>query len=50
MLESEREDDEVKQEAIVTLACMAQTLLEPDNIPVVLKMIRDVSMNILLKN
>ena len=45
-LESEREDDEVKHEAIVTLACMSQTLLEPENIPVVLKMIRNVSMQV----
>ena len=42
MIESEREDDEVKQEAIVTLACMAQTLLEPKNIPAVLAVIKEV--------
>ena len=43
MIESEREDDEVKHEAMVTLACMAQTLLEPGNIPSVLAEIKDVS-------
>ncbi len=43
MVESERDDDEVKHEAVVTLACMSQTLLEPHNIPNVLNMIKEVS-------
>ena len=50
MLESEREDDEAKHEASVTLACMAQTLIEPENIAEALAMIKQVKLQFVLKS
>ena len=42
MLESENKDDELRYDAIMTLACMAQALLAPDIIPDILETINEV--------
>ncbi|XP_070577632.1 proteasome activator complex subunit 4-like isoform X2 [Ptychodera flava] len=42
-LESCETDDELQQEAQVTLACMAQALLQPDVLPIALKTIREIA-------
>ena len=41
-LSSERQDDELKYDCRVTLACMAQAMLPPDVIPVLLSTISQV--------